>query len=112
MKKVGLWVARNFGLPIVMVISTLITFSIYELREIDAQEYRVLRGALETGGQAFPAAVAEAMSNGEVSQWERTGLFQKYWKDSTALSLNLEAMSLPAERSALAVAVANKTVQP
>lgn len=98
----GRWILKNLALPIVLVLVGGIAGGFMQTREIDAHGYRLLRNTFKVASSDMRAAIAGAMRDGRVKQWEFTDLAKRYWMENNAMVVDRTAVSVAEERLVLA----------
>lgn len=93
---------KNLALPAAMIAFGAGAGVIMQSREVDAHQYRILRNAMKAGSPGMRLAIAGAMRDGQVSHWEYTDLLKRYWKENSALDVDMTAKNVAEERLVLA----------
>lgn len=71
---------------------------VYEFGEIDAQDYRAVKGVFKEGTPYFRVAVAKAMKDGKINRWEYRALTQTALDERRPLIISTDYASLAEER--------------
>ena len=98
----GQFFLKNLALPVALIAFGTGAGVIMQSREIDANQYRILRNAMKAGSAGMRIEIAEAMRDGRVNHWEYTDLLKRYWTENNALVVNMAANSVAEERLVLA----------
>ncbi|KWF77605.1 hypothetical protein WL93_26710 [Burkholderia diffusa] len=74
---------------------------VFQTREINAQEYRLLRDAFKAGTPELRASIAGYMTDGKVSRWEYSAIVRQQWPTQPPM-LDNQATNVAEERLVLA----------
>lgn len=104
------WTARKAGrrgawhvsLAVAGLAGVVVCWAAYEAAETDADSYRALRSAFKAGSPAFRAHLAEAMSSGTVSRWERAALMRQFRQENATAAIEARGTNVAEERLVLA----------
>lgn len=101
-RKAGHLVAWRVSLAVAGLAGLVVCWTTYEASETDADSYRALRSAFKAGSPAFRAHLAEAMSSGTVSRWERAALLRQFRQENATAALEARGTNVAEERLVLA----------